>query len=233
MLIRAQAIRFFDITLALSKGTPPVLAPLLNEGALRPFLGLADDFVPILHDLIAALNTNIQIVKDRANATDEDLRHGSELSERIAAFSNEKTNIRSDILDWKPKSDVMDCLFYTAQAYRSAALIFLSRNIDQQRRCSKDVQGAVDAVLQACQLAISSDGPLLALLWPLFTAACEAKIRNQRDVAFNVFGALKSRLAFFNIFKAAEICSKIWADDDPDVPWPFVAMQHNLEIFFC
>ena len=227
MLIQAQAIRFFDITLALSKGSLPVLELSLIEGALRPFLGLADDFVPILYHLIAAFNTTLQIHEDRGNAK------SSELSERIAAFSNEKENIRSAILHWKPKSDVMGSLFYVAEAYRSAAWIFLSRNIDQQDRRSSDVQEAVDIVLKNCELAISCKGPLLALLWPFFTAACEATTCDQRAIVLNVFGTLKSRWGFSNIFNAAEICSKTWAHYDPNVPWSRVTLERNLEIFFC
>jgi hypothetical protein len=55
---------------------------------------------------------------------------------------------------------------------------------------------------------------MCALLWPLFTASCEAVDDVDRNVARTVFRHLESRQAMQNIVTAWEVAEEVWRRGD-------------------
>ena len=207
--------------------------PLIQEG-LEPFMGLAADLLPILFDLITALKTRTQIEQDRTNAIDAGLDGNAQVSVRSAILTSDIANIRFALLDWKPNhKGVSRSQIDLAKAYEFAISIVLDRDLLQQPRGSNNVQRAVGVALQSCQKAIDSREPLVAFLWPLFIAACEANTREQQDAGDDLLSELEKRTARRSVFIARKLCHDVWDHDDPNISWQSVAQTANVEIFFC
>lgn len=55
---------------------------------------------------------------------------------------------------------------------------------------------------------------MAALVWPLFTAGCEAAEDVDRNVARTVFRHLETRQGMNNIVTAWEVCEEVWRRTD-------------------
>ena len=78
-------------------------------------------------------------------------------------------------------------------------------------------------------------GPMATLVWPLFTAACEAVEDVDRNVARTVFRHLETRQGMNNIVTAWEVCEEVWRRSDAghgEVEWRDVAQSLSKEVLF-
>jgi hypothetical protein len=80
------------------------------------------------------------------------------------------------------------------------------------------------------------DGPMSALLWPLFVASCEAMTEEDRTLALEAFGGTERRQGMNNIMRAWEVVQEVWARTDTtendDVNWRDICEERGLNIVF-
>lgn len=104
----------------------------------------------------------------------------------------------------------------------------LSRCVHVYSRTTPKVQHHAKLCLQACLRVIIFAGPTSALLWPLFTAACEAVEEVDRNVARTVFRHLETRQGMSNIMRAWEVAEDVWRRVDEgeiEITWRVVALE--------
>lgn len=101
-------------------------------------------------------------------------------------------------------------IFNNAMAYRHSCFVYLYRCIQGHPRSHPAVQQHAHAALQHCLQTCSALGPMGALLWPLFVAACEAVTEEDRGVARRAFGMVEERQGMINIKWAWDIVQEVW-----------------------
>ncbi|KAL5615320.1 uncharacterized protein BROUX77_001157 [Berkeleyomyces rouxiae] len=101
-----------------------------------------------------------------------------------------------------------------ALAYRHGASVFLYRSIYGCARDHPLVQRHTHAALVHCMRTVQNAGPMSALLWPLFVAACEAANTADRDLARRAFLAVDRRQGMVNIQHAWTIVQEVWKRAD-------------------
>ncbi|CAD6439818.1 1c0ca190-55c3-4460-b7b5-15fd257bf3aa [Sclerotinia trifoliorum] len=114
----------------------------------------------------------------------------------------------------------MQTILNNAEAYRHSAFVYLYRTIHSHPRSHALVQKHTKLSLIACANVVGlaemcNDGPMSALLWPLFVAACEAETESDRELATKAFGKTERRQGMRNIMRAWEVVQEVWrrADD--------------------
>lgn len=93
---------------------------------------------------------------------------------------------------------------------------------------------ACSSVVQLAEKCFN--GPMSALLWPLFVAACEAVTEDDRELALKAFEGTERRQGMNNIARAWEVVREIWRRKDlPDgegVEWKSVCEEMGFSIVF-
>ncbi|KAK3315393.1 fungal-specific transcription factor domain-containing protein [Apodospora peruviana] len=105
-------------------------------------------------------------------------------------------------------------ILHNALAYRHSAFVYLYRTIYAHRRSHHAVQTHAHLSLMHCVATVCHAGPMGALLWPLFVAACEAVDAKDRELAGRAFAAIKKRQGMMNIERAWEIVQEVWRRAD-------------------
>ena len=110
-------------------------------------------------------------------------------------------------------------IHHNALAYRHASLVYLYRVVLGHPRSdpavtNTPVQTHTRAALQHCVETVSHGGPMSALLWPLFVAACEAVTEEDRELARSAFERVERRQGMRNIKRAWEIVGEVWRRGD-------------------
>ncbi|KAK1751229.1 fungal-specific transcription factor domain-containing protein [Echria macrotheca] len=105
-------------------------------------------------------------------------------------------------------------IFHNALAYRHAAFVYLYRTIYTYPRSDDSVQRHARDGLRHCVATVAYEGPMGALLWPLFVTACEAMSPEDRELAARAFDALRRRQGMMNIERAWEIVQEVWRRAD-------------------
>ncbi len=134
----------------------------------------------------------------------------------------------------------MQSILNNAEAYRHSAFVYLYRTIRSHFRNHAVVQKHAHSSLVACsnvvQLAEQCvDGPMSALLWPLFVASCEAMTAEDRGLAMQGFSGIERRQGMNNIMRAWLVVQEVWrrADaGDEDVDWRSVSAELGFSIVF-
>lgn len=136
----------------------------------------------------------------------------------------------------------MQSILNNAEAYRHSAFIYLYRTIRSLPRSHSLVQKHVHASLIACSNVVNlaeqcHDGPMSALLWPLFVASCEAMTDEDRELAMSAFGGTERRQGMNNIARAWEIVQEVWrradlAVDGYEVSWRDICEELDYNIVF-
>lgn len=108
----------------------------------------------------------------------------------------------------------MHSLLNNALAYRHSAFVYLYRTIYGYTRRHHLVQHHTHAALSHCAATVSHAGPMAALLWPLFVAACEAVNPADREIARQAFVAVERRQGMTNIQRAWTIAQEVWRRAD-------------------
>lgn len=105
-------------------------------------------------------------------------------------------------------------ILHNALAYRHSALVYLYRTIYAHRRSHTAVQTHAHLSLMHCVATVCHAGPMGALLWPLFVAACEAVSLEDRELAGRAFAATRKRQGMMNIERAWDIVQEVWRRAD-------------------
>lgn len=167
-------------------------------------------------------------------------------------LENSSQAIELALQDWKPNLDEMaienvaeetriQSILNNAEAYRHSAFVYLYRTIHVSARDHPMVQKHAHLSLVACSNVVNlaaqcHDGPMSALLWPLFVASCEAITEDDRTLAMEAFGGTERRQGMNNIMRAWEVVQEVWsrADlaDGGDVNWRDICDERGLNIVF-
>ncbi|KAI9052139.1 hypothetical protein LZ554_003501 [Drepanopeziza brunnea f. sp. 'monogermtubi'] len=223
-LFLEHAFRFYDVIAALSLGTAPnsstqpavpspFPSPPSPSGSIPPsplsavdtLLGLSTDLWPIIHRLSHLLpNKHSLEAATAAGETSKASVLRTELESTSQAIENALTS-------WRPT------IYHNASAYRHSSLVYLHRTIRAQPRSHPAVQKHTHLALRACASVVAlaaqcrdGDGPMSALLWPLFVAACEATRASDREMAVAAFGGIERRQGMTNIRRAWDVVREVW-----------------------
>lgn len=237
-----RAFRFYDVIAALSFGTAP-LSTAPAAGCLAPFPPVDASTLPVLGnvDTLLGMATTLWPIMHRLSNLPA-LKH--ELESAIAAkqtskvavlrteFETTSQAIEVALKQWQPTlpssvnlpdegddnmSDEQARLLSTlnnALAYRHSALVYLYRSVYGHPRGHHLVQTHAHVALTHCVATVSHQGPMGALLWPLFVAACEAISDSDRTLARTAFSAVERRQGMANIGRAWEIVQEVWRRAD-------------------
>jgi len=110
--------------------------------------------------------------------------------------------------------DRLHSILHNALAYRHSAFVYLYRTIYSSPRSDPSIQANAHAALVHCVATVAYAGPMGALLWPLFAAACEAVSTEDRGLAERAFSAIRKRQGMMNIERAWEIVQEVWRRAD-------------------
>ncbi|KAI0967980.1 hypothetical protein F4678DRAFT_474845 [Xylaria arbuscula] len=204
----------------------PAASPLTNVDTL---LGMATTLWPIMHRL-----SNLQFTKkelEEAQRTNQT----SKVAVLRTEFEATSHAIEAALTQWKPclppsvaiRDDVLvlngaageeippemarlQSILHNALAYRHSALVYLYRTIYGYSPQHKLVQQHSHTALHHCVQTTAARGPMSALLWPLFAAACEAISAEDRDLAKKAFCEIEQRQGMTNIEEAWGIIQEVW-----------------------
>lgn len=253
-LKKKQAFRYFDVVAALSFGSSPmsgtILIPQTHDFADRTAMasvdtlfGLLADLWPIIHRLASLMEVKHSLAKE------EGCQPGAEKTTKMRTdFETNTSSIELALLQWNPKIPAavvtienhaddsrLQSILNNAEAHKQAGFVYLYRTILTLPRPSAKVQTHVKQCLQACLRVVIFSGPMTALVWPLFTAGCEAAEDVDRNVARTVFRHLETRQGMNNIVTAWEVCEEVWRRTDAgqaEIHWRRVSDDMGREVIF-
>lgn len=235
-VIAALSFGTAPLSSAPGRGSLSPLPPLDSRGATSPsgsvdtLLGLATSLWPVIHRL-----SNLSSVKEDLNQA---IAQG--LVSKVAVLRTELETTTAAILaaleQWQPVLAPSDEIIYedldegningkgeqgriqsilnNALAYRHSAFVYLYRIIRDYPRSHPLVQHHAHLSLTHCVGTVSHEGPMSALLWPLFVAACEATSVVDRQLARQAFVAIDRRQGMINIERAWCIVQEVWRRAD-------------------
>jgi len=214
--------------------------------AVDTLLGLSTELWPIIHRLshLLSIKKCIEVALD-----------GGETSKATVLrteLDNSSQAIELALTDWKPTLDQMatdnateetriQSILNNAEAYRHSAFVYLYRTIHMSGRDHPIVQKHTHLSLLACSNVVNlasqcHNGPMSALLWPLFVASCEAITEEDRTLALEAFGGTERRQGMNNIIRAWEVVQEVWAradaSEDGAVNWRDICDERGLNIVF-
>ncbi|KAI9808212.1 MAG: hypothetical protein M1825_004669 [Sarcosagium campestre] len=236
-----KSFRYFDVICALSFGSSPMAGsamPPTNSDmmhlqeltAMTPvdtIFGLFGSLWPIVHRLSTMLDLKREIEKQEH----QDAKKAASMRND---FENTCATIELALHQWTPKVPApgvatenlgddsrLQSILSNAEAYKQAALVYLFRTVLGHPRTSTKVQTHAKQALQACLRVIIFAGPMSAITWPLFNAACEAVEEVDRNVARTVFRHLENRQGMQNIMQSWEAMEETWRrqDDGDESEW--------------
>jgi hypothetical protein len=143
--------------------------------------------------------------------------------------------VRADSEQGRKIDNRIQSIICNAEAYRQAAFVYLHRNIKNISRRSSTVQYHAKATLAACLRVVMYEGPMAAILWPLFIGACEAVKEVDRVVARTAFREAVSRQGMMNIEQAWEVVEEVWRRGDSEgreVFWEEICQERGVNIVF-
>ena len=218
--------------------------------------GLIADLWPIIHRLASLVEVKSTLDKaeqeqmQSPNPADSAAAAAKQTStsNMRAEFDTNTSSIEMALQQWIPKIPAtvvtlenpaddsrLQSIMSNAEAHRQACFVFLYRNLLGFPRTDVKVQTPTKQTLQACLRVVIFSGPMATLVWPLFTAACEAVEDVDRNVARTVFRHLETRQGMNNIVTAWEVCEEIWRRSDAGQAvgeWRDVARSMEKEILF-
>lgn len=207
---------------------------------LWPIIHRLSSIVTLKSDLQAAIWSNasaskIAVLRTELEATTQaieaalsrwqpQLPPGFDPDEDIDEETDKTDKVHSKHLNHGSKIDVMSptvaersrlhSIWHNALAYRHSAFVYLYRSVHGYRRSHRAVQEHTHRSLLHCAATVKHEGPMGALLWPLFVAACEAVTENDRGLAEQAFEKVKKRQGMRNIERAWEIVREVWERAD-------------------
>jgi hypothetical protein len=242
---------------------PPASDGMVPESplsAVDTLLGFSTDLWPIIHRLshllsfkrsletaIAAGHTSEATVlrtelENTSQAIELALKNWKPTLTSIAPCpESDEKDMPDELIAQDPVNDTrIQSILNNAEAYRHSAFVYLYRTIRSHPRHHPCVQKHAHLSLQACSNVVElaeqcHDGPMSALLWPLFVAACEAMMEDDRALAIDAFGGTERRQGMNNIMRAWEVVQEVWRRADlgeEDVNWRDICVERGFSIVF-
>ncbi|VUC26159.1 unnamed protein product [Clonostachys rosea] len=253
------ALGFYDVIHSLSTRAKPLLTPPSDVGNRRsyskdgphpgvvdPLLGLSETLWPLLYRLGVLLSRleEWKIAVETGNAFESDVLYiavqasAATLKEALETWEPvvpqgyvvNEGNISREDGEVTPDCLTIRAMFHNALAYRYAALLQLHKAAYGRPRHHPHVQENVHLTLSHCMEVTCSNGPVSALLWPLFIAASEAVTKEDRLTATQTFSCLQQRQGMANIDHASDIILKTWSD--PFRSWEMVEREMGFNVVF-
>ncbi|KAK8130462.1 hypothetical protein PG999_002842 [Apiospora kogelbergensis] len=133
-------------------------------------------------------------------------------------------------LDGEPIAEqpLLQSILDNALAYRHSAFVYLYRTIYGHAPTHALVQKHAHASLVHCARNVAFRGPMGALLWPLFVAACEAVAPEDRALAERAFVEVDNHQGMTNIEKAWGVVREVWKQLDLLSVTPYGAKDADL-----
>jgi hypothetical protein len=193
---------------ALKTWQPYVPASIFVTSSVSHEDGDAVDLVPSQEDkdLVTAMR---RVVELETGDIDPALNPDS--------IADEDTNTRAaagEAAGMSATQNRLQSILHNALAYKHSALVYLYRTIHELDRAHEAVQRHTRAALRHCAATVAAKGPMGALLWPLFVAACEAVAGEDRALARQTFLGVERRQGMMNIERAWEIVQEVWRRAD-------------------
>ncbi|KAI1389193.1 uncharacterized protein F4822DRAFT_272234 [Hypoxylon trugodes] len=234
----------------------PASSPLSNVDTL---LGMATTLWPIMHRLSNLLSLKNDIERAaRENQTSKSAVLRMEFETTSQAIETtleqwepclppnvvvqEEDVLRSSNGEDIPEQQWLQSVLHNALAYRHSAFVYLYRTIYGYPVRREVVQKHAHAALVHCVKTVTHRGPMGALLWPLFVAACEAVSAEDRTLAQEAFIGIDQRQGMTNIGQAWKIIQEVWkrlddaSDDSPEVRetdlWRKISTEMGVNIVF-
>ncbi|KAK6586860.1 hypothetical protein PZA11_000150 [Diplocarpon coronariae] len=233
--------------------TPTDSNPNSPLNAVDTLLGLSTDLWPIIHRLshllsfktsleaavLAGETSKATVLKTELESTSQAIEHALN-SWKPSFASSPGFTPDADLESLEKQSMRIQSIFHNAEAYRHSAFVYLYRTIRSQPRGHSVVQRHTHLALQACSNVVSlaekcHDGPMSALLWPLFVSACEATTGGDRELAMKAFYGTERRQGMTNIQRAWEVVQEVWRRADvgeEDVDWRRICEDLDVSIVF-
>ncbi|KAI1800757.1 fungal-specific transcription factor domain-containing protein [Daldinia bambusicola] len=234
----------------------PAVSPLSNVDSL---LGMATTLWPIMHRLSNLLSLKNDI--ENACLTNQTSKSAVLRME----FETTSQAIETALAQWEPclppnvvvengvlrgsggKEEIpeqqrLQSTFHNSLAYRHSAFVYLYRTIYGYSPRREVVQKHAHIALIHCVGTVTHGGPMGALLWPLFVAACEAISAEDRALAQKAFVGIDQRQGMTNIGQAWNIVQEVWRrlddmkDDSSSVQdsdlWRKISAEMGVSIVF-
>ncbi|KAK2028263.1 hypothetical protein LX32DRAFT_694196 [Colletotrichum zoysiae] len=194
-------------------------------------LGFSTTLWPIIHrlsnllslktELQAALadgqTTKVAVLRSEFETTSEAIEHALKVWQPSfpPGFSPDTMDeVATDESEAAAERARLQSILNNALAYRHSAFVYLYRSIYGYPRRHRLVQHHAHAALSHCAATVKHAGPMAALLWPLFVAACEAVDPGDRELARQAFVAVERRQGMTNIQRAWAIAQEVWRRAD-------------------
>lgn len=132
------------------------------------------------------------------------------LPPNIAIRDDNVLVVKGEEGDEIPEMSRLQSILHNALAYRHSAFVYLYRTIYGYSPKNKLVQQHSHTALHHCVETTTARGPMGALLWPLFAAACEAISTEDRELAKKAFSAIEQRQGMTNIQEAWKVIQEVW-----------------------
>jgi len=235
--------------------TPQPSVPESPLSSVDTLLGLSTDLWPIIHRLSHLLSFKESIEAalaageiSKATVLRTELENTSQAIE--LALTTWKPTIAPSVDGDKPTADPvldpkfedarMQSILNNAEAYRNSAFVYLYRTIRSHPRDHHLVQRHTHLSLVACSNVVNSaelchNGPMSALLWPLFVASCEAITEEDRELAMSSFEGTERRQGMNNIMRTWEVVQEVWRRADLGeevVNWRDICAERGFNIVF-
>lgn len=178
---------------------------------------MATSLWPVVHQL-----SNLGALKDGAVQA-ESSGQTVEAEQLRAQLNTTAAAIEASLVAWEPELPLDQAadtpgplrgILSNARAHRHSALVHLYRSIYGARRDHPMVQQHTHASLRFCVGTVESAGPMGALLWPLFVAACEAQTPADRALATTAFEGIDRHQGMANIEQSWQIVQEVWRRAD-------------------
>lgn len=173
---------------------------------------MATSLWPTIQELsnLSGLKTELQSATAEGETTREEAlrseldRSAATVEEALMAWQPEKMNLSANY----------EGIRHSAMAYQHSGLVYLYRSVRGVSTSHEAVQLHTHVALCHCVGTVKSKGPMGALLWPLFVAACEARAVSDRALAQEAFESLDRRQRMTNIERAWDIVQEVWRRAD-------------------
>ncbi|KAL2755321.1 hypothetical protein ACRALDRAFT_1064520 [Sodiomyces alcalophilus JCM 7366] len=206
-----------DTLLGLSTTLWPILHRLSNLLSLKNELETAIAAPSLNAAKLAVLRTEFQTTSDAIESALENwqpsLPPGCTLGDHGGVYDGAMMGTAHTSLNM-PDSAHLQSVLHNALAYRHSAFVHLYRTIHGHPRDHPLVQRHTHTSLTHCVATVTHGGPMAALLWPLFVAACEAVSVEDRELARRAFIAIDRRQGMTNIERGWIIVQEVWRRSD-------------------
>lgn len=219
----------------------PAASPFCNVDTL---LGMATTLWPIIHrlsnllslkeELENAARTNqkskVSVLRSEFEATSQAIEAALNKWQPYLPPNVILRGDRLEVMDGEavPEQPLLQSILHNALAYRHSASVYLYRTIYGLPTGDPVVQRHAHASLVHCVQTVGFKGPMGALLWPLFVAACEAVTSEDRRLAEKAFVEVTLHQGMFNIEKAWGVVREVWKQLDLLSVTPYGAKDVDL-----